>query len=73
MRRCSAPSSIRLEGVFSDKVFSDKAGNFVDSSRSFGKTTLTAEDGRVVVVQFANAVFEGQQMRRRENQHDLRS
>ena len=58
---CGVTVDLVSEGVFSDKVFSDKDGNFVRfQSQASGKTTLTAEDGRVVVVQFANAVFEGE-------------
>ena len=57
---CGLAVDLVAQGVFSDKVFSDTDGNFVRfQSSTSGKTTLTAEDGRAVVVQFVNLVSEG--------------
>jgi hypothetical protein len=57
---CGITVDLVSQGVFSDKVFFDTDGNFVRfQSSASGKTTLTAEDGRSVVVQFADVVSEG--------------
>jgi len=57
---CGITVDVRSEGVFTDKVFFDKSGNFVRfMSTVSGKTTYTAANGNVVVVQFANQFVEG--------------
>lgn len=57
---CGITVDILSEGVFTDKVFFDKDGNFVRfMSTVSGKTTFTAANGKSVVVQFANQFVEG--------------
>jgi len=58
---CGLIVDIRSEGVFTDKVFFDRDGNFVRFlSTVSGKTTYTAANGKAVVVQFANQFVEGE-------------
>ena len=57
---CGITVDILSEGVFTDKVFFDRNGNFVRfMSTVSGKTTFTAENGKSVIVQFANQFVEG--------------
>jgi hypothetical protein len=57
---CGITVDVVSEGRFTDKVFLDNDGNFVRfQSTASGKNTLTAADGRAVVVRFANLVSEG--------------
>ena len=57
---CGLTVDIVSEGVFTDKVFFDDSGNVVRfMSTVSGKTTFTAANGNVVVVQFANQFVEG--------------
>lgn len=58
---CGITVDIVSQGVFTDKVFFDADGNFVRFMATVsGKTTFTAENGKSVVVQFANQFVEGQ-------------
>jgi hypothetical protein len=51
---CGVIVDIVSEGVFTDKAFFDKEGNFVRfMSTSSAKTTLTAENGKSVIIQNA--------------------
>ena len=57
---CGVTVDVRSEGVFTDKVFFDKDGNFVRfMSTVSGKTTYTAADGEAIIVQFANQFVDG--------------
>jgi hypothetical protein len=52
---CGVNVDIVAEGVFTDKAFFDKEGNFVSfKSTSSAKSTLTAENGKSVIIQNAN-------------------
>ena len=58
---CGVTVDVRSEGVFTDKVFFDKDGNFVRfMSTVSGKTTYTAADGDAIIVQFANQFVDGE-------------
>jgi hypothetical protein len=51
---CGVIVDIVSEGVFTDRAFFDREGNFIRfSSTASGKTTLTADNGKSVVIQFA--------------------
>jgi hypothetical protein len=57
---CGVTVDLVSQGVFTDKLFFDDDGNVVRFLSSVsGKTTLTADDGSSVVVQFSNLVSEG--------------
>lgn len=58
---CGVTVDVRSEGVFTDKAFFDKDGNFVRfMSTVSGKTTYTAADGDAIIVQFANQFVDGE-------------
>ncbi len=58
---CGIAVDLVAEGVFTDKVFTDKDGNFVRfQSTSTGKVTFTAANGKSVVNLFANQYAEGE-------------
>jgi hypothetical protein len=57
---CGLTVDIRSQGVFTDRAYFDRDGNFVRfASTVSGRTTYTAADGDAVVVQFANLYTEG--------------
>ena len=58
---CGIVVDVVAEGVFTDKVFTDKDGNFVRfQSTSTGKVTFTAANGKSLVNPFANQYAEGE-------------
>jgi hypothetical protein len=58
---CGITVDIVAEGVFTDKAFFDKDGNFVRfQSTSSAKVTFTAENGKSVINQFANQFVEAE-------------
>jgi hypothetical protein len=57
---CGVTVDLRSEGVFTDKVFFDDEDSLVRVlSTVSSTTTLTADNGKSVVIQFANLVNEG--------------
>jgi hypothetical protein len=58
---CGVIVDVVAEGVFTDKAFFDKEGNFVRFvSTASGKVTLTAENGKSVIIQFAQQFIEAE-------------
>jgi hypothetical protein len=56
---CGITVDIVAKGVFTDKVFSNKQGEFVRfQSTSSGRVTFTAANGKSVINQFANQYVE---------------
>jgi hypothetical protein len=52
---CGINVDVVSEGVFTDKIFFDNDGNFVRfMSTVSGRNTLTADNGKSVIIQFAN-------------------
>lgn len=57
---CGINVDLVAEGVFTDLVFFDNAGNLTGfQSMASGTNTFTADDGKSVVVQFAGQYSEG--------------
>lgn len=58
---CGIVVDIVAKGVFTDKVFLDKQGNFVRfQSTASGMVTFTAENGKSVISQFAQQYVEAE-------------
>jgi hypothetical protein len=58
---CGINVDVVSRGVFTDKLFLDDEGNVVAfMSSSSGTNTFTADNGKSVVVQFANMVSDGE-------------
>jgi hypothetical protein len=58
---CGINVDLVADGVFTDRLFFDQDGNPVRfTSTASGKQTFTADNGKSVIVQFANQFFEGE-------------
>ncbi|HEY3071095.1 MAG TPA: hypothetical protein VGJ34_12365 [Gaiellaceae bacterium] len=68
---CGITVDIVSEGVFTDKAFFDKEGNLVSfMSTASARSTLTAENGKSVIISNAGSFTEGEASRGRGGGHN---